>query len=354
MSEPVARPARWRRRRWLLLAVGAAVVLVAVAAVAVVVVRRSATPPRVALPLRPAGELALPGDSSRFDYAALDAARGLLFIAHLGASEVVEVDVNADRVVRVIPGLPDVHGVFVVPDRHRVYATATGTNQLVILDEDSGRQLAHTGTGDYPDGLAYDPAHHTIWATNERGGSETVADADTGQLRGSVELGGEAGNVAYDPGSARMLVDVQTRDQLAVIDPATLTITRRVPLPGCDHDHGLTLDPPHRLAFVACDANATMLTVDLDAWQVLGTCRVGADPDVLAFDPSDGRLYVAAESGWLTVLDEHDRRLAVAGRAHLADGAHVVAVDPTSHRSFYPVPHGRGSAPALLSFAPTP
>jgi DNA-binding beta-propeller fold protein YncE len=105
-----------------------AVLAVAGAAATVTVVRRNGAPPRVALPLRAAGELALPGDNSRFDYAALDAARGLLFIAHLGAGEVVEVDVHANRVVRTIPGLSQVHSVLVVPDRHRVYATATGTN----------------------------------------------------------------------------------------------------------------------------------------------------------------------------------------------------------------------------------
>src|SRR5262249_9613894 len=143
---------------------------------------------------------------------------------------------------------------------------------------------------------------------------------------------------------------VQTRNQLAVIDPATLTVIRRVPLPGCDHDHGLALDPAHRLAFVACDANATLLSVDLNTWQTVDTQRVGDDPDVLAYDPPAGRLYVAAESGWLTVLDEHDRKFTVAGRAHLADGAHVVAVDPTTHRSYYPVPQGDGGKPALLFY----
>ena len=55
-----------------------------------------------------------------------------------------------------------------------------------------------------------------------------------------------------------MIVDVQTRNELAVIDPNTLAVVRRVPLPGCDHDHGLSIDPAHRLAFVACDGNATL------------------------------------------------------------------------------------------------
>lgn len=104
---------------------------------------------------------------------------------------------------------------------------------------------------------------------------------------------------------------------------------------------------------MACDANATLLTVDLNTWAVVGAHRVGDNPDVLAFDPAAGRLYVAAESGWLTILDEHDRTLTVAGSSHLAAGAHVVAVDPTTHRSFYPVPHGHAGGPTLLIFRPT-
>jgi DNA-binding beta-propeller fold protein YncE len=351
---PNAATARRSRRPWLIATiVVAATTVVVVAVLATVVLLGNRPPSTVALPMRAAGQLPLPGDSSRFDYASLDPDRGLLFIAHLGASQVIEVDTRANRVVRVIDGIDDVHGVLVVPARHRVYATASGANRMVTIDEDTGAQLATAPTGDYPDGLAYDPDHHTVWTTNESGGSETVIDADTNRVTGTVDLGGEAGNVYYDPVAGRMLVDVQTRSELAVIDPTSLAITRRVPLSGCDHDHGLSLDPVHRLAFVACDGNATLVTVDLNTWKVLDTARVGNDPDVLAYDPAAGRLYVAAESGWVTILNQHNRRLNVAGRAYLAEGAHVVAVDPTTHRSYYPVPHGPDGKPALLRFDPT-
>lgn len=125
-----------------------------------------------------------------------------------------------------------------------------------------------------------------MWTTNESGGSETVIDAATGTVRGTVDLGGDAGNVAYDPvGGGQILVDVQSRNQLAVIDPVTLAITRRIPLPGCDHDHGLALAPDDRLAFVACDGNARLLTVDLTTRRITGTDEVGSDPDVLAYTP---------------------------------------------------------------------
>jgi hypothetical protein len=180
-------------------AVGALIV-VAVAVTLVVVTARSHQPTPIALPLRTTGELALPGNSSRFDYASLDTGRGLLFIAHLGASEIIEVDIHTHHVMRTILNLPQVHGVLVVPALHRVYATATGTNLMVSLDEDTGAVPTRTPSGEYPDGLAYDPRRAAIWTTNETSGSETVIDAVTGAVRGTVALGAEAGNDPLNPG----------------------------------------------------------------------------------------------------------------------------------------------------------
>ena len=219
---------------------------------------------------------------------------------------------------------------------------------VVRIDEDTGRVLGRTATGAYPDGLAYDPANGTVWATNESGGSETIIDAATGAPRGTVRLGGEVGNVAYDPASGHMLVDAQSSNQLVVIDPATRSVTRRVPLPGCSDDHSLTLDSPARLAFVACDINDVLLTVDMTTWRVTGSAIVGVEPDVVAFDSNAGRLYVAAESGWITVLQLHDHRLHVIYSSYLANDAHAVTVDPATGRSYFPVLSALGGHPAVL------
>lgn len=64
----------------------------------------------------------------------------------------------------------------------------------------------------------------------------------------------------------------------------------------------VALDTTRRVAFVAYDGNAALLTVDLGSGRVLGSDPVGEAPDVLAYDSTVQRLYVAAESGTLTVL----------------------------------------------------
>ena len=329
--------------------------MVAAGLAAAVVVGCSSTqvPDTGELPLRRVSETPLTGGTVRFDYLALDAGRGLLFVAHMGAGQLVEVDVRAHTVVRTPGDLPDVHGVIVVPDKHRVYATATGRNQMVAVDEDSGAVVFTAPTDAYPDGLAYDPLRNSVWTTNEHAGSETVIDADTGKVLGTVPLGGEVGNVVYDPTIDRMVVAVQGRGDLAVIDPAKYALTERIPTAGCDHPHGQTLDSDTQVMFVGCEANATMVSVDLPGRTVIDHQSVGEAPDALVYDAGAHRVYVAAESGWVSVFDHSGGHLTPRGSARLADGAHSLALDPATHHSYFPIPKGTGAGPVLWEFEPT-
>jgi len=180
---------------------------------------------------------------------------------------------------------------------------------------------------------------------------ETVVDAATGRRVATVPLGGEAGNVRYDPASRLVLVDVQTRNVVAVIDPATDRIVRRIPLPGCDHDHGLYVDPAHELAFVACDGNARLLVLDLRSDKVLQDFPTGPDPDVLAFDPGLERLYVSDESGVVAVFQENGSSIRPIGLGFLATEAHTVAVDPKTHLAYFALEDVDGK-PVLRIMAP--
>ena len=166
-----------------------------------------------------------------------------------------------------------------------------------------------------------------------------------------MHLGGEAGNVQYDAGSGRVLADVRTRDQVAMIDPRSNRIVRRIGVPGCDHPHGLLVDSPRRLAFVACDGNARLLTLDLKTMKFSGALGVGDNPDVLAFDTASKRLYVSAESGVVAVALEKGRKLVELGRAFLAPNAHTVAVDPRTHLVYFPLVSGTGGRPELRIMA---
>lgn len=308
-------------------------------------------PARGALPLRRVGIMALPGDTSRFDYASLDAGRRRLFIAHLGRGEVLVVDTSSRRVIGRIP-VPGVHGVLAVPALGTVYASASAVSEEVAINADILAVPWHAPTGGTPDGISYDPVERRVFVSDETGGDLTVLDARTGARIGAVKLTGEAGNNVYDPATGLVLVDDQSHDTLDVVDPVALRVIGGHQLPGCDHDHGLILDPDNRRAYVACDGNNQLLTVDLATFAVTGRVSTGDGPDVLSIDPGLHRLYVAAESGDWTVLDITADTTRLIARRHLADGAHTAAVDPDSHLVYVPLADA-GGHPALEILTPT-
>jgi YVTN family beta-propeller protein len=303
------------------------------------------------IPLVAAARVALPGASVRFDYTSLDPSAGRLYIAHMDQNELLVLDTRTRRVIATIHA-PGVHGVLAVPALGRVFASATNDHEALTIDAHTNRVIARAPAGSYPDGLAYDPAERRVFVSDESGGRETVLNA-SGHRIATIALGGEAGNVQYDSSSRHVLVDVQTRDDIAIIDPHSNRILGRVSLPGCNHDHGLLVDSPHRLAFVACDGNATLLTLDLRTMKIIGRALVGASPDVLAYDSSNRRLYVSAESGVVTVFRERRGGLTKLGEAFLATEAHSVAVDPRTHLVYFPLQQGSGGRPQLLIMRPT-
>jgi DNA-binding beta-propeller fold protein YncE len=172
------------------------------------------------LPLRTVARVALPGPSNRFDYTSIDPQTNELYVAHMDAGRLLAVDLRSRKVVADVAA-PGVHGVLAVPQLGRVFASATDAHEVLTLSARTHAVLAHAPAGSYPDGLAYDPVERRVYVSDETGGIETVIDA-RGRRVTSVQLGGEAGNAQYDPGSRRVLVDVQSRNDVAVMDRARI------------------------------------------------------------------------------------------------------------------------------------
>jgi DNA-binding beta-propeller fold protein YncE len=260
-------------------------------------------------------------------------------------------DTLASRVVARISGIAAVHGVLAVPELSRVYASATGTNEVVTIDEQTLKEVARTPGGVYPDGMAYATDAHKLYVSDETGEAETVVDVLANRRVATIPLGGEVGNTQYDPVTRHIFVNVQSRKQLVEIDPATDAIVARIDPPGARGNHGLLIVPEQRLAFIACEDNDRLLVLDMRTMKVTASFDVGGDPDVLAFDPGPGTVYVAGEKGVVSMFSVAGANVTRIGDGRLGPNAHVVNVDPATHRSYFPLKSVDGH-PVLRVMAP--
>ncbi|MDB4934269.1 MAG: hypothetical protein JWP87_1241 [Labilithrix sp.] len=307
------------------------------------------------LPLVFVADVDLPGKSNRFDYQDIDVARGLLVIAHMNDAAVVVVDLKDGALKKLLPGIPTARGVVAADDVGRIFVTSS-PNQLVIIDNTSLSELTRVTTGSGPDGVGWDPVHKVVGVSDQGDGAISLIPNSGNGTRVQVKLGSATGNVVFDPTRAQFWVTVESArppDQLVAVDPVAGSIATRIDLPGCDAAHGLRLHPDGKSAFVACEGNSMMARVDLEGAHAVVIAATGDGPDVLGIDPGLGWLYVAAESGDLTVFDIGKPGLVAIDREHPGEHAHSVSVDAATHRVFFPLMAGPKGTPVLRIMKPS-
>lgn len=295
-------------------------------------------------------DVPMPGAAARFDYQSMDAQHGRLYISHMNDDHLVVFDTANRKVLANLDGFKRVHGVLVVPDSERIFASATGDHEVIAVDMNTLKIIGKAGPIDYPDGLAFAPGVARVFVSDEHGAVDAVIDGASRKLIKNIQLGGGAGNTVFDPISMRILVAVHKVNQLVEIDPAKMEIVARHKLTGVENPHGIALDFGGRLAFIAGEENASLAVFDLKDGKQLATHHVGDDPDVLAYDAGLKELYVSAESGTVSVFREAGKDLQPIGQCSMPH-AHSVSVDPKTHMVYFPL-ENVGGKPILRIMKP--
>jgi DNA-binding beta-propeller fold protein YncE len=314
---------------------------------------RAATGPR--LPLVVIADVPLPGGATRFDYQEIDTAQAHVVIAHMNDGVVVIANLSDGSTVKQLAGIPVARGIAVADDAGLIFATSS-PNQLVRIDNKALTEVSRVTTGNGPDGVAWDPTHKVVGVSDQGDGAISLIPSSGSGARTQVPLGTETGNVVYDALRGWFwitAVQATPPDQLVGIDPTTAKVVTSIGLPGCSGAHGLRLHPDGKSAFIACESNAVLARVDLGTSHAVTTAPTGSGPDVLSIDPGLGWLYVAAESGDLTVFDIGRPGVALIGHDTPGANSHSVVVDPATHRVFFPLMTGPQGTPVLRIMRPT-
>ncbi len=300
--------------------------------------------------LKKVSDIPMPGSAVRFDYQSLDIEHERLYISHMNSDQLIVFDTQKQQVVANLDGFKRIHGVLVVPELDRLYASVTGEHKVAVADTKTLKVLSFAGPIAYPDGLAYSPTTKRIFVSDEHGEADAVIDTTNNELLTNIKLGGVAGNTVYDPRSGHILVAVHGKNDLVSINPASMKIVGRFPLPGLEDPHGIALNVADRLAFIAGEESHSVGVFDLKAMRLISVLQVGEDPDVLAFDPGLKRLYVSSESGTVTVFQQEDHGLHALGMFNMPH-AHTVLVDPNTHLIYFPL-ENIGGHPILRIMKP--
>ena len=295
-----------------------------------------ALPAQAADPGRPTGlhvAARIPGPDGGWDLASFDAARRRVYVAH--ASQVIAIDVDTGKANVSFASGDHLHSVVAVPGTDVLVTTNSGDDTARVISAIDGKLLASIPTAKDADGAQYDPKSRLVVVISGDGGALTLVDPRARKAVGSIVIGDKLEFGAPD-GQGRFFVNLEEKNQVAVVDLAARKVVARYALPGCERPTGLAYVTGRRV-IVDC-GNGGVDILDAGSGRAIATFKVGGFPDAVIYDDRRQLAFVpSALSGALSVIalsGPHDNTIIDTVPTQI--GARTGAVDPKTGRVYLP------------------
>jgi DNA-binding beta-propeller fold protein YncE len=286
------------------------------------------------------------GPDGRWDYVRVDKANNRVLVTH--GSNVMAIDLATRAVSSFAPG-QILHDAMPVNGGSEVLVTNGGTATAVFVNAKTGATVATVETGKGPDAAAFDPKTGLVLVMDHAGGEVTLVDPKAHKAVGTISVGGDMEAAAVD-GAGRAFVNVEDKNQIAVIDIAQKKVLARYPLAGCDGPTGIVYDAADRLLIAACDG--TTVVVDPKSGKVVQTLATGKGADGIAFDAKQKLAFVpAGRAGTLSVISFASGKGVIVDTVPTQVGARTIGLDGRTGRLYLPT--AKFAAPGLPGGRPT-
>ncbi len=273
------------------------------------------------------------GPDGGWDYASFDSARRRVYVAH--GSSVMMIEADTGKVTANFAAGTHLHSVLTIPGSDRLLTTNSGDDSARLLNAADGALIASVPTAKDPDAAIYDPSSGLVLVMGGDSGTITFVDVKAAKAVGTLVVGGALEFPALD-GTGKLFVNVETKNEIAVIDLATRAVTTRYPLAGCVAPTGLAYVQGGRL--VSACANGVAKILDAASGKDLATLKIGARPDAVLYDATRGLAYVpSGMTGTMAVIAlSGPRDNSVIDSVVTQVGARTGAVDEKTGRIYLP------------------
>ena len=288
-------------------------------------------------------KIAVAGDGG-WDYLIVDSAARRVYVSHTNQVEVLDAD--SGEPVGKIAGTNGVHGIAIAPEVERGFTSNGRAGTVTIFDRKTLQILGEVKVGKNPDAIIYEPVARRVFAFNAESKTASVIGAADGKLLATIDLGGvPEGPVADAKGFVFVNLKDKDSDLMLRLDSKTMEIKDRWPLAaaGCTDPGNMAMDRESRRLFVRCKDRSkeagccVMGVINAENGKLIATLPIGDRVDSAAFDPATRLIFFPDGDGKVTIIHEDSPdKYSLMQNAETQPGARTIALDLKTHRLFLP------------------
>jgi DNA-binding beta-propeller fold protein YncE len=242
------------------------------------------------------------GGAGGYDYVNADVEGRRLYIARSGPMPRINVfDLDTLEAVGEI-ATTNAHGAVVDAKSGHGFASS---KPILMFDAKTMMHIKTIDVQGNPDGMLFDPSDQRVYVLSHAAPHVTAIDAKDGTVLGTVDIGGMPEQAASD-GKGHLYIDVEDKDNIAVVDAKTLTVTGHYDVAGKGGTcAGLAIDVKNRILFATCRNPATMVILSADDGKIITTLPIGNGTDGAGFNPNTMEAFTSQGDGTLTIVKEN-------------------------------------------------
>jgi hypothetical protein len=275
---------------------------------------------------------AAPGGGEYFDYVTVDSAARRVYLSH--GTEVKVLDADTFSVVGTISGLKRCHGVLVLPDLGKGFITDGDAAQVAVFNLKTLKITGAIKNSPDTDSIVYDSVSKLIFTFNGDSRNSTVIDPVKETVVKVIDMGGGPEYPVSD-GKGTIFDDNEEKNDVVVIDTATLTIKARWPVAPAGAPVGMGMDREHRRIFSAGRKPEILVMMDADSGKILQSLPISAGVDANIFEPETGLLFISTRAGKIHIFHEDSPdKLTEIQTVKTEFGAKTMNIDSKAHNLF--------------------
>ncbi|MDI7775772.1 hypothetical protein [Asticcacaulis sp. EMRT-3] len=288
------------------------------------------------------------GGAGGWDYASFDLGTKRLYVTH--ATSIAAIDTATGTVTPNLAEADGAHIALPLDGGKTLLVTQGKLDKASFIDALTGADLGDVATAAKPDGAIFDPATGMVFVLGNGGDEIDAIDPASRTLTGRIPLAGAPESGAAD-GKGLIYTHLEDKDALVVIDSKTMRVKATFPLDDCPEPSGLALISDQNLILSACKNGFARIS-KADTGTEVARLPIGLHADGALYDARTQLGYVPSGAGTLTVISFKSAPK-VLDVITTKPGARTAALDPDTGRLYLPYadygpPEAPGKKPGIV------
>jgi YVTN family beta-propeller protein len=207
---------------------------------------------------------------------------GLLYVTTELENSITIIDPETIKIIGTVPtGQPESHMLAITSDGRKGYTANVGPGTVSVLDLEAKKLVTVIPISKNTQRISVSTDDRWVFTADQTKPQLAVIDTSSNKVKSWIELPGTGYGTAPTPDGKWLVVAMSGVNKVGVVDLQTMKLAHTFDVPKAPQE--VAVRPDGAVAYISCDASKQVAVLDLKQWKITNLIDAGRGADGLAW-----------------------------------------------------------------------